>query len=188
MKPQESFWLFPTPVFTYDLSEHVTEHLQQIVYKSESDLNSLVDGTRSKLIPHTDYNFKDLFEKIQQCIDDFSDQIGLSRSTVYDSWANILKENGQVGAHRHYGSIVSGAFYIDVEPGSAPIIFVSPTEGFRMADMQVTASYEKQYTPNVHYIQPTTGQLVLFPSWVEHYVGLNKTTNRVTISFNTKVV
>ena len=187
MNAQNQFWLFPTPVFTYDLRDYVTKELQSLVHQSEMDLNTLVDGSRPKLIPHTDQSFNRLFNKIQECINDFSDQIGLRRSTIFESWANILKENGQVGAHRHYGSIISGAFYIEVDPNSAPIYFVSATEGFRMADMQVTASYEKPYTPNIHSIQPYTGQLVLFPSWIEHYVGLNKTAKRVTLSFNTQV-
>ena len=34
-------------------------------------------------------------------------------------------------------------------------------------------------------IVPDDGDIILFPSWLEHYTNDNETDNRITVSFNT---
>jgi uncharacterized protein (TIGR02466 family) len=178
--------LFPTMVGTYDMSELVSTIDIDNILNSNSQENGLVDGSRSMIIPHLMSDFSNLMGEIQNCVNDFSKQLSLNPTKIYDSWINILNEKGSVGSHRHYNSVISGALYLHIADNSSSIYFINPTEGLRMLEMGYVSSYESEYTPNIHCITPNTGQLILFPSWIEHYVGVNQSSLRITLSFNTK--
>lgn len=187
MKPMVMEWLFPTPVATFDLSNFVTREIDDVLQKIGYTSNDLVDGIRGNQDPSKIPQLKPLYDKFQNCIDEYSDTIGIQRSTIYESWMNILSKNGSVGMHRHYLSVVSGAYYPYVDEGSAPIVFMSSIEGFRMMDGGTeTETANSPYAGNIRRIPAKTGQLILFPSWVQHYVPVNKTDLRITLSFNTK--
>lgn len=183
----EIMWLFPTPIAVYDLSYTITENINNVLQGMSSSNNNLVEGTRGNRDPSTIPELKSLYDEFQYYVNIYSDEIGIERSSIFESWMNILYKNGSVGVHRHYGSIISAAFYPYVEEGSSPIVFVAPTEAYRMMDVPYvseTSSYV--YTANIRQIEATTGKLVLFPSWIQHYVPTNKSNIRVTLSFNTK--
>lgn len=186
MKPDVFEWLFPTPIAVYDLTECVTDEINQSLQKIGYTTNGLVEGIRGTQDPSKIPELKGLYSKFQECIDSYSDQIGIARSHIYESWMNILSVNGSVGVHRHYDSIVSGAYYPYVDDNSAPIVFISPIEGFRMMDTQQCVGDDGTYTSNIRSIDSKTGKLVLFPSWLQHLVPTNKTQIRITLSFNTK--
>lgn len=187
MKKEQIKWLFPTPIQEYDLSEYLTADIARALQAVRHTENSLVDGIRGDVDPSQIPECKKLYKIFQTCIDDYSQRIGIQTSYIYESWMNILTFNGSVGVHRHYGSIISAAFYPYVEPNSAPLIFVNPLEGFRMMDVQsVNLDTFTHYVSNIEGFEPFTGKLVLFPSWVQHYVPPNKSNLRVTLSFNTQ--
>ena len=187
MKSKVMNWWFPTPVAIYDLSHLVSEEINNILQGIGYSQNDLVDGIRGNQDPSKIPALKPLYDAFQNCVDDYSDQIGIERSKIYESWMNILTMHGSVGVHRHYSAVISAAYYPYVDVGSAPITFVSSTEGFRMLDVEHTVKNATgTYTSNVQNIEAKTGQLVLFPGWLQHYVPPNKTDLRITLSFNTK--
>jgi uncharacterized protein (TIGR02466 family) len=182
-----TLWLFSTPVAIFNLSDFVTDDVNHALQNIGYTTNSLVDGIRGDADPSKIPALKPLYNKFQECIDEYSNRIGIHTSYIYESWMNILSMNGSVGVHRHYDSVISGAYYPYVDEGSAPITFVSATEGFRMLDVQHTRKDAPgMYTSNIENVESKTGQLVLFPSWVQHYVPPNKTNMRITLSFNTQ--
>ena len=188
MKPKVMNWWFPTPVAIYDLSHFVSEDINQILQGIGYTQNDLVEGIRGTQDPSKIPELKPLYDEFQNCVDTYTDEIGLERGNyIYESWMNILTMNGSVGVHRHYSSIVSAAYYPYVDEGSAPITFVSSVEGFRMLDVERDGKKGNgKYTSNVQNVECKTGQLVLFPGWLQHYVPPNKTNLRITLSFNTK--
>lgn len=187
MRIKEEKWLFPTPVKIYDLSEFVNEEINEVLQGIGYTQNDLVDGIRGDTDPSKIPELKNLYNAFQECINDFSDFIGIKKSLIYESWMNILSMNGSVGVHRHFDSVISGAYYPYVDNKSAPLVFVSSIDGYRMIDMPASLSDKgTPYNSNVHNIYPMNGQLVLFPGWAQHYVPPNKTDLRITLSFNTK--
>lgn len=187
MKPTVMNWWFATPVAVYDLSNFVSEDINKVLQSIGYTQNDLVDGIRGTQDPSKMPELKPLYDKFQECVNEYTDEIGIERTRIYESWMNILTMNGSVGVHRHYSSIVSAAYYPYVDEGSAPITFVSSIEGFRMLDVEHdNRKGHGKYTSNVQNIQSKTGQLVLFPGWLQHYVPPNKTNLRITLSFNTK--
>lgn len=188
MKPTVMNWFFPTPVAVYDLSEFVSEDVNTALQGIGYAENDLVEGIRGTKDPSKMPELKSLYDKFQECVDAYVTEIGLeSGCRIYESWMNILTKHGSVGVHRHYSSVVSAAYYPYVDEGSAPITFVSSTEGFRMLDVEKDRhNGDGKYTSNVQNVQCKTGQLVLFPGWLQHYVPPNKTNLRITLSFNAK--
>ena len=187
MSKQTTHWLFAIPVSVYDLSEFVTDEINEALQQIGYTKNDLVDGIRGDSDPSKIPALLPLYNKIQSCCNEFSKDMGIQPSKIYESWMNMLSIHGSVGVHRHYDSILSGAYYPYVDEGSAPITFVSPIEGNRMMDVQHSLSnHGTMYNSNVQSIEAKTGQLVLFPSWVQHYVPPNKTNLRITLSFNTE--
>ena len=178
--------LFPTLVMEFDLAEYTTNDVLRALSNSGENQNSLVDGVRGTVSPMKMPACKDLFGAIQRCIDHYSDEAGIGRSKIYESWMNVIEEGGSVGVHRHYHSVVSGAYYPYVHAGSAPIVFISPLEGLRMVDLEKSTPNGTAYNPNVHNMEARTGHLILFPSWIQHYVPRNSSEFRMTVSFNTK--
>ena len=178
---------FPTLICEYDLSDAISkEEVQNSLVNISTSVNTLVDGERVDGQPHTLPQYSNIFNEINKCIRHYCDTAQLRYPAVYDSWVNILSDKGSVGAHRHYGSVISGAFYMDVEEGSSSIYFINPNEGFKMIEVEYVTSYENEFNPNIYSFSPKPLQLVLFPGWILHYVGINNTSRRVTLSFNTK--
>jgi uncharacterized protein (TIGR02466 family) len=94
------------------------------------------------------------------------------------SWANVSRAGDYNKVHNHPGAVWSGAFYValgnrDKEPaGNGCIEFVDPRPGNHHAFKVV--------------VDPKPGQLLIFPSWLYHYVNpFRGTGERISIAFNT---
>lgn len=181
------YWLFSTPIGVYNLSHMLTNDIHVSLQNIGYSKNDLVNGIRGDTDPSKLPELKTLYDEFQRFVNMYSDEIGIQRTYIYESWMNILTIHGSVDVHRHYASVISAAFYPYVEKGSSPITFVSSIEGFRMLDVQHTVQNAPgTYTSNTQSVEANTGQLVLFPGWLQHYVPPNKSNLRITLSFNTR--
>jgi uncharacterized protein (TIGR02466 family) len=97
------------------------------------------------------------------------------------SWINLHDRGGFNFLHMHELSLLSGSFYLQVPPGSGDFVFRDPRPG-------VLHGWVKGGVPNGHgdvHLVPSTGLLVLFPCWLEHYVEPHEGDEpRITIAFN----
>lgn len=178
-------WIFPTPIMEFNLSPFTNAQITEALTSTRASKNSAVRGIRSATNPADLPALAPLYQVFQQCVNEYSRQLGLRPNRIVSSWVNILSVGGSVDIHRHHGSIVSGAFYPQVQPNSAPLIFVSPLDGYRMMDSQKFVTHTP-YAENAHHVSSETGKLVLFPSWLQHYVPPNNSELRITLSFNTQ--
>ena len=92
-------------------------------------------------------------------------------------WASIYDENDDHGSHNHPGSLLSGTYWPSCDETSSPILLTSPTQTYQMHDR----------LPNQDFVyQPQPGDMLMWPSWVEHRVHKQKKPNkpRIAISFN----
>src|SRR5579871_924545 len=98
-------------------------------------------------------------------------------------WATEHLRHGRFNMHQHANSFLSGAFYIDVDETSQPILFRDPRPQNRTLDIPVEV--ELRINRKYYTVAPSIGQLVLFPSWLEHSVAPNLSdVPRVSVSFN----
>lgn len=88
---------------------------------------------------------------------------------------NQLHPKDHLVPHHHAGSLVSWCYYVDVPDGSSAISFIDP-RGNTSWDLTAKRS-------PTHTIMPKTGDLLIFPGWVIHYVQPNLSQEtRTTIS------
>jgi uncharacterized protein (TIGR02466 family) len=97
------------------------------------------------------------------------------------SWVNLHDRGGFNFLHLHEGSLLSGSFYLKAPAGSGALAFRDPRPG-------VIHGGIKGPVPNGHadiHLRPSTGLLVLFPCWMEHYVEPHESDEpRICIAFN----
>ncbi|MET1027552.1 MAG: 2OG-Fe(II) oxygenase family protein [Dongiaceae bacterium] len=96
------------------------------------------------------------------------------------SWANVSRHGDYNKPHSHPGVVWSGVFYVslgdrDPEPrDNGCIEFIDPRPGNIFATK--------------FRIDPKPGQLLLFPSWLYHYVNpFRGGGERISVAFNTNV-
>tara|TARA_B100001996_G_scaffold163109_1_gene124383 strand:- start:768 stop:1412 length:645 start_codon:yes stop_codon:yes gene_type:complete len=109
---------------------------------------------------------------------------------ITQSWVNVNKPKEAHHMHYHPNSIISGVFYIKVDSYDS-ICFHDPLSklksGFHFGLHEPKEMNDWNY--GVYAEKVLSGDLVLFPSWLEHSVFPNKSysEDRISVSFNTFV-
>jgi len=183
-------WLFPTPLMEFDLTHLTDATIVDALMGIQPSFNNVVHGVRGAKNPMELPELAPMYAAFQDCVNVYSHEIGLVANRITSSWVNILRKGGSVDIHRHHESVISGAFYPQVRPNSASLIFVSPLDSYRMMDSTRPrfSGRGSPYLNNAHHVSAETGKLVLFPSWLQHYVPQNDSELRITVSFNTQFV
>jgi uncharacterized protein (TIGR02466 family) len=98
------------------------------------------------------------------------------------AWGSVWREGQVHMSHMHPHCIIAGTYYPQADDSSAPITFECPWDGYCMADTIDIKRLEYKH-------QPQTGDLLMWPAWLRHRVGVQREPKRVTrprvaISFN----
>lgn len=120
--------------------------------------------------------FCDMIENIgSNCFEDYYGVGG--RAKLTEMWGNINYPNSYNAAHTH-GSSISGVFYLQVPKDSGNLVFCNPA----------VRGDGRLFRPNNFFVTPRPLACIMFPSWLEHYVEPNlSTNNRMSISFNMSI-
>jgi uncharacterized protein (TIGR02466 family) len=92
-------------------------------------------------------------------------------------WANVLRDGGYNKIHNHAGAVWSGSYYVGVgEPDAEP-------------QYNGWIEFQDPRPANIHggkeRIKPEPGLLLMFPSWLNHYVNpFHGKGERISIAFN----
>lgn len=102
---------------------------------------------------------------------------------ITDCWANVCRRGEYHRAHIHPNNVLSGVYYARAPQGCGDIVFDDPRPQAKVLMPNV-----KELNPlNSHElrVEPTTGMLIVFPSWLTHRVAINRSAEeRISISFN----
>ncbi len=180
--------IFPTLIEEYDLTSHpdLDTWKKHIRDSGKTNPHSLaVNGVSSHggWDPLRDEIAHPMLFAFQQCLDDYSDKSGYFPSMLSGSWYNILPPGGFTHRHRHEGSPLSGAFYVQLPEGDVGNLYmISPLTPYKMCEMHLL---QTQYTQYEFDVPIKENHLYIFPSWLEHGSRLNNTQgDRITVSFN----
>jgi uncharacterized protein (TIGR02466 family) len=181
--------LFPTCVMIFDLNEVNMSALKDIILSKQTyDHRLVIDNGRSSFGKENILDEPELLNLkniILSSIKKYSLINGLAgQLAISNSWFNIMGPDGYIDLHRHEGSTLSGALYIDAPNGSSNLIFSSPLKPFRMSQIFNTEP-NNIFNEGEIEIPVETGKLILFPSWLEHKTSKNKNEQRIVLSFNT---
>lgn len=174
-------YIFPTPIWGYVLNSEsfaVHDYIEYILTLKQSELSvskSNRGGWQSRDNLHLDPIFrefvngtlKNLYTEITK---EYTDQL----FKITSMWANV-NGKGDFNYHHTHEDELSGVFYLQVPENSGRLIFVNPA-----------IRSEQHVIRNSNYpVEPQKLACIVFPSWLEHYVEPNQSTEeRISISFN----
>ena len=109
-----------------------------------------------------------------------------------DPWLNINKKGSFNPPHVHPGNIYSGCYYVSYPSNSGKIHFLDPRPQHRFCSPNIAhkegANWyagQNPYDSSVFTYDVSEGKVILFPSWLMHYVDPNPTDDlRISIAFN----
>jgi len=98
------------------------------------------------------------------------------RDPTITAWANVNSFSDYNGLHNHSGSVWSGVYYVSCDSPRAresqegALSFRNPTLApLTVQNLNPPLEIVNLFKPS-HTVQPKEGLMLLFPSWLEHYV------------------
>ena len=171
----------PMSVFTTILDDHVefNKYLKQVILehrqKNPETTKSNVKAWHSSWVTHQEN------PKFQPLIDRVVDACKFISAGYYESegieyypsnmWAMMYEDTEWTKRHSHFPSDFACCYYVDVEPGCAPVIFESV----------VKDGVNDNNQPLI--LQPQNGMLAIWPAILHHEVPPTKG-RRMCISMN----
>jgi uncharacterized protein (TIGR02466 family) len=180
MHPNQ-FNTFEVPLWGFVLKEHhyqTFNYVERILELEASDQTANKSNrggfqTRDN-INETEGIFKELIRFIESISNDVLKEYNASPVRIKEMWGNVNSKNNFNLAHTHSG-ILSGVFYCQVPENSGNLVFLNPA---------VRSDGHLIRNKNLN-LQPERLALILFPSWLEHYVEPNLSDEkRISLSFN----
>lgn len=114
-------------------------------------------------------------------VNEYARDYGMKAASVDNSWVNVQRPGSELNFHTHPSSMISGALYLKADAMSSKLGFASPNPYLEMTEVLNLTSY----TFKIVSVQPVTGSLFLFPSWLRHgSLGRNMSPERIVLSFN----
>ena len=179
----EHFKLFPTHVYIIDnvLNDKAILNIRKHIV---SDYELGQENWQSTPNLHKNSIYNDLNVKILADSKLILDELGydFDEIIITDMWSNVLKPGESHKVHTHSNNYLSGVFYVDADKASG-IIFNDPRP--QATVIQPFIKSKSVDNANSLKFEAKTNRLILFPSWLQHYVPVNKTSNnRISLAFN----
>lgn len=195
----DKFKLFPTCVLRANnfLSADQCNHIYDYIISNQNNLtikqhgsitgNSISShGLNQNILKYIEDNIDScsgIQTRLLSVLKDYLSETGINIDKITNSWFNIQNEGSKLLSHSHPMSALSGALYIHTDDKSSNLHFENPNP---YAHFQETIKFT-DYTYKGYFFRPEIGSLFVFPSWLKHGSDgeVNKTQNRMVISFNT---
>ena len=134
---------------------------------------------------------KKLKHKILESVNHFTREI-LDIDQTFElttSWINKYGKQDRNHQHSHPNAMISGVYYIESDETSAPIIFNKPYFHTNLFHSTFQPTFKNtnnnQYNLDYYGFNPTSGDLFIFPSWLEHTVPPQESSKiRWSLAFN----
>ena len=197
VKPKlELISLFSTPCVKTNIGRDFTEDELQFLFHNlpmRKDEQEEMANHQSKdfqiFDSYTD-TLKDIRNFCEQQLKTYLEEIDgvdidLTGLRITQSWLNRTKPGESHHPHIHRNSYLSGVLYISCLPNDG-ILFNNRLKGM-FNNMEFPLKEGTQWNAK-NIEQPVTeGDLIIFPSWVPHFVNRNETKNRerISLAFNT---
>lgn len=132
---------------------------------------------------------KQIQEKINHFVHDILDVVTDINFSISSSWINRHKGSEFIEKHKHPNSMISGVYYVDVSENTAPIYFDRNYMYNNLWSETVKVPFQdknnNQFNTDTFAIAPKQGDLLMFPSHVEHTVPTCESNEyRYSLAFN----
>ena len=198
ISPLQISTIFPIPLVSSTLAE--ADVLNAELLAEIADRRTVEQGvTRSNLggwdsLPDLFTREEPAHQQLAAAIDEFfkasCDRLmsGVLEQTEIrrEAWISVGSPGAMRGPHDHAGSFWSGSYYVAIPDGAddndvaGAIEFVDPR-----GSIGTNALIRTPFTEPRYMINPVPGQLLLWPSYLKHWVHPNRTSEeRVMVAFN----
>jgi uncharacterized protein (TIGR02466 family) len=157
------------------------------IYNSEH--YTTLKETQSNLLDLNSPELKDLITQIENKINRVHMQVGLSpeySQKVSMAWTNLNDPKETRQPHHHAECVFSCVYYVKGNDTSGDIEFMTPVVAKGHVFTPKHIAHYNKFTASEYHFSPAPGRLIIFPSWLYHYVNPNKSNEeRISIAFNT---
>jgi len=173
--------IFHTPIWGYTLNSEkyalpdYIEYVLNLEQQESSQSKSNAGGWQSRDNLHKEGIFRELVNgTLSNIATSILAEHSPKRIEIQSLWANVNYPNTCNLHHTHEGEL-SGVIYLQTPPSSGRLIFVNPA----------VRAYASIIKANNYAINPSPLACIIFPSWLEHYVESNLSSeSRISLSFN----
>ncbi|HET7608547.1 MAG TPA: TIGR02466 family protein [Gammaproteobacteria bacterium] len=107
------------------------------------------------------------------------------RLQIERSWINVFEPGAQEAQHSHDGSLLSCSYYVEAPKDCGCIVMPDPIGARRSYREFTKTAGSDLLTRRDIAVEPQAGRLVMFESWLPHYVQCNKSDRvRISIAMN----
>ena len=181
--------IFPTPICNFNIERKIkTSELNYILSLDKRKNLGNFNSIDTYILENE--NLKDIQKFIQNSLDEYFSTIfnpaqsQCAKLYITQSWANYNQHEQYHQRHNHQNSFVSGVFYPKIDDEISEIQFYSPTSHL----IEIIPEEYNMWNSNTMNCYIKTGDLIIFPSWIQHMVPPNiRNDTRISIAFNTFV-
>lgn len=187
-------YLLPIQIVSGTIEEFDRDALLEWIYdykerNPKNDTRSNRGGYQNvdKSFFNNDPTFVPHFDILKRAITSLAAEYRLIRQVyIQSAWININHKYCYNNTHKHPGSNLSGVLWVKIPENSGTFVFEAPAT----YDLEIPEHTNVQYRNQIklhgaYEIPPREGMMILFPSYLEHYVTMNESDeDRVSIAFN----
>ncbi len=185
---------FPTPVWVSQLENYkeINDKILSYIRNMQDEDNNGVIKSNIKGWHSKDFDLKNqkvvdfinyISPNINKVIQDMNWDINNQLVKISNMWA-IINIGGASNARHHHGnSAISAAYYVRAPKNCGEIVFYDPRPAPVFSHPR--ANGPNTFNAMVNSISPIEGGLVFFPSYLDHSVNPNLSSEeRIVVSFN----
>ena len=182
--------IFKVPVYSTQLDLDIkkiqllcNEHHQN----NQGNFVSNIGGYQSYNLMYYPTDLRPLIDEIESHSNKFSEEFLSTKQVLSNIWININRYKDSNKSHFHAGADISGVYYVKTPDDCGKIAFEHPAIDVLDYYSSEPSKEFNEYNSQIWWKPAVENRLYLFPSWLKHHVepNLNKTEERVSISFNT---
>lgn len=167
-------------------------YLKNIILEDSGRKISNYGGYQSHDLEYNKYTHP-LLTRVNYCVNEVAKNIGLKENKlkIKSFWLNVNSKKDFNISHTHNGSVISGVFYVKCPENCGDLILRNRNDEIlrcylRQSNLIGGIDYAfTEYTSELWSVTPEKNTLILFPSWLEHYVEPNNSDQeRISIAFN----
>ena len=177
-------YIFPTVTHVFDnvLEPEYIDSMKEDIIKGSIEKKRGNWQSNPRLHQHKKY--KALADSVLEASKYILDEQTYQYESFYitNMWSNILKPGEMHKPHTHSNNLLSGVYYVQSDEG-ANIQMYDPRPQADVLKPQ-PKDLTKENSP-VWFFPSITNRMIMFPSWLQHYVPTNQSKNdRISIAFN----
>lgn len=188
--------IFTSPIYDCFLSLDI-DKLKQVCYEiknndgSKERQYSSFNGWHSKVYVDRIDEFNELIDIIYNVIQTVKNELGFRKDlnlNILQYWININGNKSYHAPHIHRGFLFSAIYYINTSKDCGDLDLHTPIQNLQYHVRYAWFDNQDKIYTN-YTVKPEPNKLVIFPSWLEHSVRVNKSSeDRISIAFDIGVI